>query len=70
MSIFAQCGCKVFYFHFLSVAFEGQVLELPVLQVYLHIRRDERSDDGRGRSVGRMVHHSRIPSSPYPAVQG
>ena len=55
---------------FYVAASEGQVLELRVLQVHLHLRRDERADDGGGGAVGRVVLGSRLLPPAHPARQG
>ena len=33
-----------------------EFLELSLLQVYFHLRRDERADDGGGRALVYLVH--------------
>lgn len=59
-----------FFSFFFLPAFEGQVLELPVLQIYIHFRSDECSDIGGGCILGRLVYHSRLLHPSDSAVQG
>lgn len=58
------------FLSFFLPAFEGQVLELPVLQIYIHFRSDECSDIGGGCILGRLVHHSWLLHPSDSAVQG
>lgn len=59
-----------FSFLFFLPAFERQVLELPVLQIYIHFRSDECSDTGGGCILGRLVHHSWLLHPSDSAIQG
>lgn len=59
-----------FLSYFFFPAFEGQVLELPVLQIYIHFRSDECSDTGGGCILGRLVHHSWLLHPSDSAIQG
>lgn len=58
------------FFLFFLPAFEGQVLELPVLQIYIHFRSDECSDTGGGCVLGCLVHHSWLLHPSDSAIQG
>ena len=51
-------------------ASKGQVLELPILQVYLCVWCDECPDNGGGGTVGCLVYCARFLPSPDTAVQG
>ena len=64
-----MCYTTVFFSCYIS-ALEGQILELPVLQVYFHLRGDERTDPGGGRVLGGLVHHSRLLHTPHSTRQG
>ena len=55
-----------FYFS----AFERQVLELPVLQIYLCVWCDECTDNGGSGSLGGLVYCAGILPSSHTALQG
>lgn len=54
----------------LSVALEGQVLELHLLQVHLYFWRPERADRGRGGDVVPLVCCSHLPPPHGSVMQG
>lgn len=64
-----MCYTTVFFSCYIS-ALEGQVLELPVLQVYFYLRGDERTDPGGSRVLGGLVHHPRLLHTPHSTRQG
>ena len=47
---------------FFVAAYQGQVLELCVLQVHLYLWRDECAEHGRGGLLVRLVLHPRLPA--------
>ena len=62
--------CSVQMCLLLLAACEGQVSQLHVLQVHLHLWRDERAEHGRGPTPVYLVLRALYAASPHATLQG